>query len=145
MKELTKDMLVHSQSQSSLKMAGRNQKASSSRWNTSRTLHSSRLNEPHHVRGKLLRIEAYDVAHLDGKDMVGVMTVLEGSEPQKNEYRKFKIRTLKDANDPAALKEVLTRDVSRIPSGRFLISIVVDGNEIQKRTAELILAEHALF
>ncbi len=93
--------------------------------------------------GQVLRIEAYDIAHMDGKDMVGVMTVLEGSEPKKDEYRKFKIKTLKDANDPAALKEVLKRRLAH-PEWPFPNVIVVDGNEVQKRTAELILAEFGL-
>ncbi len=93
--------------------------------------------------GAILRIEAYDIAHLDGKDMVGVMTVVEGSEPQKNEYRKFKIKTLKNANDPAALREVLSRRLAH-PEWPFPNIIVVDGNDVQKRTAELLLAEHAL-
>lgn len=44
--------------------------------------------------GRSLRIEAYDIAHMDGKNMVGVMTVLEGSEPVKDEYRKFKIKSV---------------------------------------------------
>jgi len=88
--------------------------------------------------GKLLRIEAYDIAHMAGKDMVGVMTVMEGSEPQKNEYRKFKIKTLKDANDPAALKEMLERRVGH-PEWTYPNIIVVDGKDIQKRTAELVL------
>lgn len=93
--------------------------------------------------GLTIRIEAYDVAHMAGQDMVGVMTVIEGSEPQKSEYRKFKIKTLKDANDPAALKEVLSRRLEHhewpLPS-----IIVVDGNEVQKRTAETLLADAGL-
>jgi len=93
--------------------------------------------------GHILRIEAYDIAHMDGQDMVGVMTVIEGSEPQKDQYRKFKIKTLKDANDPAALKEVLKRRLAH-PEWPFPNIIVVDGNEVQKRTAELVLAEYAL-
>lgn len=88
--------------------------------------------------GKIMRIEAYDIAHMAGKDMVGVMTVIEGSEPQKNEYRKFKIKSLKDANDPAALKEVLERRVEH-PEWPYPNIIVVDGNDVQKRTAELVL------
>jgi excinuclease ABC subunit C len=92
--------------------------------------------------GATLRIEAYDIAHMDGKDMVGVMTVVEGSEPQKSEYRKFKITTLKDANDPAALKEVLKRRLAH-PEWPYPNVIVVDGNEVQKRTAELVLSELA--
>lgn len=88
--------------------------------------------------GTTVRIEAYDVAHMAGQDMVGVMTVVEGSEPQKNEYRKFKIKTLKDANDPAALKEMLERRVGH-PEWVYPNIIVVDGNDVQKRTAELVL------
>jgi excinuclease UvrABC nuclease subunit len=91
--------------------------------------------------GSLIRIEAYDIAHLDGKDMVGVMTVVEGSEPQKSEYRKFKIKSLKDANDPAALREVLERRLSHTEWPLPNI-VVVDGNEIQKRTAEEILTRN---
>lgn len=88
--------------------------------------------------GRSVRIEAYDIAHLAGKDMVGVMTVFEGSEPKKDEYRKFKIKTLKDANDSAALKEVLERRVAH-PEWPYPTIIVVDGNDVQKRTAELVL------
>jgi excinuclease UvrABC nuclease subunit len=93
--------------------------------------------------GQLLRIEAYDIAHMDGKDMVGVMTVIEGSEPQKNAYRKFKIKTLKDANDPAALREVLTRRLAH-PEWPLPNIIVVDGNDVQKRVAETVLAAHGI-
>lgn len=89
--------------------------------------------------GTLLRIEAYDIAHLDGKDMVGVMTVIEGSEPQKHEYRRFKIKSLSDANDPAALREVLTRRFTHTEWPLPQI-IVVDGNEVQMRTAEACVA-----
>ena len=87
---------------------------------------------------KTIRIEAYDIAHMAGKDMVGVMTVVEGTEPNKNEYRKFKIQTLSDANDPAALKEVLTRRLAH-PEWPLPQIIVVDGNTIQKNVAERVL------
>ncbi len=93
--------------------------------------------------GRTIRIEAYDIAHMDGKDMVGVMTVFEGSEPQKDQYRKFKIKTLKDANDPAALAEALERRLAH-PEWPFPNIIVVDGNVVQQKTAELILAKHSI-
>ena len=89
---------------------------------------------------KRIRIEAYDVAHLQGSDMVGVMTVLEGGEPAKGEYRKFKIRSLSSANDPAALKELLARRLKH-PEWPFPQLIVVDGNSVQKRAAELVLKQ----
>jgi len=87
---------------------------------------------------KRIRIEAYDIAHLGGKDMVGVMTVIEGGEVAKNEYRKFKIKTLNDANDPAALKEVLQR---RLAHDEWPLPqiIVVDGSTAQKNAAEAVL------
>ncbi len=91
--------------------------------------------------GSALRIEAYDIAHMAGKDMVGVMTVYAGSEPQKHEYRKFIIRSLKDANDPAALREVLVRRLQH-PEWPFPNIVVVDGNDVQKRVAEEVLQAH---
>ncbi len=89
---------------------------------------------------KSIRIEAYDIAHLAGENMVGVMTVIEGEEPNKNEYRKFKITTVSDANDPAALREVLTRRLAH-PEWPYPQIIVVDGNTIQKNIAERVLLE----
>src|SRR3989344_2745991 len=54
------------------------------------------------------RIEAFDIAHTAGKETVGVMTVVDNSEPYKAAYRKFTVRTATN-NDVAALKEVLSR------------------------------------
>jgi excinuclease ABC subunit C len=92
---------------------------------------------------KRVRIEAYDIAHMGGKDMVGVMTVLESGEPAKNEYRKFKINTFEKANDPGALKEVLTRRLNH-PEWPLPQLIVVDGSTAQKNALELILRQHAM-
>jgi len=92
---------------------------------------------------KRIRIEAYDIAHMGGKDMVGVMTVLESNEPAKSEYRKFKIQTLDDANDPAALKEVLQRRLKH-PEWPLPQLIVVDGSTAQKNALELILRQHGM-
>jgi excinuclease ABC subunit C len=92
---------------------------------------------------KRIRIEAYDIAHMGGKDMVGVMTVLESNEPAKNEYRKFKIQTLDNANDPAALKEVLTRRLKH-PEWPLPQLIVADGSTAQKNALELILRQHGM-
>jgi excinuclease ABC subunit C len=90
-----------------------------------------------------LRIEAYDIAHLQGSDMVGVMTVVEGGEPAKGEYRKFKIKTLTGANDPAALREVLARRLKH-PEWPLPQVIVVDGAVAQKNVAERTLKESGL-
>lgn len=89
---------------------------------------------------KRIRIEAYDIAHMDGKDMVGVMTVIESGEVAKDEYRKFKIKTLSDANDPAALKEVLQRRLTH-PEWPMPQIIVVDGALAQKNALEAVLRD----
>jgi excinuclease UvrABC nuclease subunit len=89
---------------------------------------------------KRIRIEAYDVAHLGGEDMVGVMTVVDSGQVQKSEYRKFKVNQFTSANDPGALKEILERRL-RHPEWAFPQIVVVDGNAVQKRAAELALRE----
>lgn len=85
-----------------------------------------------------VRIEAYDIAHLQGAEMVGVMTVVEGGEVQKDQYRKFKIKTLSKAHDPAALAEVLDRRLGH-SEWELPQCIVVDGGVPQKRRAESLL------
>ena len=92
---------------------------------------------------KRIRIEAYDIAHLQGSDMVGVMTVLESNEPTKSEYRKFKIQDIERANDTAALKQVLQRRLAH-PEWPFPQILVVDGSTAQKNAAELVLRQHAV-
>ena len=87
---------------------------------------------------KRVRIEAYDVAHMGGKDMVGVMTVIDSGEVAKDEYRKFKIKTLDNANDTAALKEMLDRRLNH-PEWPLPQIIVVDGATAQKNAAEAVL------
>lgn len=92
---------------------------------------------------RAIRIEAYDVAHLAGKDMVGVMTVVDGGETKNHEYRKFKINTVTKSNDVAALKEVLERRLLH-PEWAFPQIIAVDGSTAQKRAAESVLKKHKL-
>lgn len=91
----------------------------------------------------LFRVEAYDVAHHVGSDMVGVMVVVVGSEPRKEEYRKFKLKTVKQANDPAALKEVLERRFKHL-EWPLPALIVVDGNEVQRNVAETVIRSNNL-
>lgn len=89
------------------------------------------------------RIEAYDMAHLRGSANVGVMTVVEDGIAQKNEYRKFKIRTANPGDDIGALKEVLRRRLGHDewPLPRL---IAVDGAAAQMNAAEKILEEFSM-
>lgn len=59
-----------------------------------------------------LRVECYDMAHLQGTDYVGSMVVLEDGLPNKREYRRFKVKDVPGNNDYAAMREVLTRRLS---------------------------------
>lgn len=85
------------------------------------------------------RIEAYDIAHMSGKDTVGVMTVVVNGEPQKSQYKKFKIS--KDANnDTAGLREILTRRFTH-PEWKFPDLIVIDGGLGQINTAKEVVKD----
>lgn len=83
------------------------------------------------------RIEAYDVAHMSGKDNVGVMTVIIEGEIQKSEYKKFKI-SREVNNDTAALKEILSRRLNH-SEWKFPDLIVIDGGLGQLNSAREIV------
>ena len=55
------------------------------------------------------RAEAYDISNTNGFESVGSMVVYEKGKPKRNDYRKFKIKGVKGANDYASMNEVLTR------------------------------------
>lgn len=59
--------------------------------------------------GKVRRMEAYDISNISGFESVGSMVVFEDGRPKRNDYRKFKIRTVQGPNDYASMEEVLTR------------------------------------
>ena len=100
--------------------------------------------DPHARKTKArLRIEAYDVAHLSGKDMVGVMTVIEDGEIAKKEYRTFNIKGFDKANDTGALEELLSRRMRHTEWGIPDI-IVADGGEAQYRVAKQVLDRYQL-
>jgi excinuclease ABC subunit C len=92
------------------------------------------------------RIEAYDIAHMSGKNMVGVMTVVEDGEVAKHEYKKFIIRTqgslartvTRGGNDTGALEEVLARRFRHTEWGLPSL-VVVDGSTAQLNVAKRVL------
>jgi excinuclease ABC subunit C len=104
-----------------------------------------------------LRIECYDMAHLQGTDYVGSMVVLEDGLPNKREYRRFKVH-VPGNDDYAAMEEVLTRrltayladhdrPVSERGKGKFSYPpqlLVVDGGKGQLGVAERVVRELGL-
>ena len=102
-----------------------------------------------------LRIECYDMAHLQGTDYVGSMVVLTDGLPDKRQYRRFKVHI--DGNDDyAAMEEVLTRRLAAYVEerdqpidergekpGRFAYPpqlLLVDGGKGQLAVAERVVA-----
>ncbi|MDR0782155.1 MAG: excinuclease ABC subunit UvrC, partial [Propionibacteriaceae bacterium] len=67
-----------------------------------------------------LRIECYDIAHLQGTNTVASMVVFEDGLARKSEYRHFAITTV-ESNDPGAMKEVLTRRFSRLRADQAVL------------------------
>ena len=61
----------------------------------------------------LKRAEAYDISNTSGVESVGSMVVFEDGRPKKNDYRKFKIKTVKGPDDYKSMREVLTRRFQR--------------------------------
>lgn len=57
----------------------------------------------------LNRIESYDISNISGFNSVGSMVVYERGKPKRNDYRKFRIKSVSGPDDYASLEEVLTR------------------------------------
>ncbi|MFH1030603.1 MAG: UvrB/UvrC motif-containing protein [bacterium] len=84
------------------------------------------------------RIEAYDISNISGKYAVGSMVVFLDGEIAKDEYRRFKIRTVQEANDVGMLKEVLERRFKHT-EWHTPDLILIDGGKAQVNAANEIL------
>ena len=104
-----------------------------------------------------LRIECYDMSHIQGSDYVGSMVVLEDGLPNKAQYRKFKVKDVPGNDDFAAMEEVLTRRLTALlaerdrPVGqrprKFAYPpqlLLVDGGKGQLNVAVRVLEELGL-
>ncbi|OHA58596.1 MAG: hypothetical protein A2571_02390 [Candidatus Vogelbacteria bacterium RIFOXYD1_FULL_44_32] len=98
------------------------------------------IKENRQTRG--VRIEAYDIAHLAGKETIGVMTVILGGTPEKGAYRKFIIKGAgsKVVNDTLNLKELLERRLAH-SEWPLPVLFVIDGGKAQLNVAKKVLAE----
>jgi excinuclease UvrABC nuclease subunit len=90
------------------------------------------------IDSKSFRIEAYDVAHMSGANIVGVMTVVQDGESLKSEYKKFIIKTQKGSNDTGSLEEILSRRFRHVEWGLPSL-VVVDGSTAQINVAKRVL------
>ena len=113
------------------------------------------LQQSLHLPDAPLRIECYDMSHLQGTDYVGSMVVMEDGLPRKSEYRRFKVNIPKN-DDFAAMEEVLTRrftayvadkDKPIAERGKFSYPpqlLLVDGGKGQLSVAVRVLDELGL-
>ncbi len=126
------------------------------------TDHNSRARALNELRDWLelpmapLRIECYDMSHLQGTDYVGSMVVVEDGLAAKNQYRRFKVRTVGQNDDYAAMEEVLTRRLRNYledrvkpvaERGRFQYPpqlLMVDGGKGQLNVAVRVLEDLGL-
>lgn len=84
------------------------------------------------------RIEGYDISNIQGVHAAGSMVVFTNGRADKNEYRKFKIRQIKNPDDIGMLKEVLTRRLSHF-EWQLPDLILVDGGKGQLNAVKSIL------
>lgn len=104
------------------------------------------------------RLEAYDISNIQGVDSVGTMVVYEDHHLKKSDYRRFKIKTVKGANDYDSMREILTRRFNRgldevrkiqeqeikYSSGKFSVFpdlIIMDGGKGQVNIALEVMKE----
>ena len=124
--------------------------------------HNARARALRSLQGELslptppLRIECYDISTIQGRHTVGSMVVFEDALPKRNEYRRFRVRTLDGQDDFAAMEEVLRRrftayvierDADGPERGRFSYPpslVVIDGGKGQLGRAVSVLDELGL-
>ena len=58
---------------------------------------------------QIVRMEAFDISNISGFESVGSMVVYENGRPKRNDYRKFRIKSVEGPNDYASMHEVLQR------------------------------------
>ena len=107
------------------------------------------------------RIEAYDISNIQGVDSVGTMVVFENGKAKNSDYRRFRIKTVKGANDYDSMREILTRrfshgleEVNKIKErnleyskGKFCIFpdlIMMDGGKGQVNIALEVLKDFGI-
>ncbi|MBI3757295.1 MAG: excinuclease ABC subunit UvrC [Deltaproteobacteria bacterium] len=88
------------------------------------------------------RIECFDISNIQGNLAVGSMVVFDEGEPDKNRYRRFRIKTVEGADDFGMMYEVLTRRYRRALEEHDLPDLLmVDGGKGQLGVAVEVLRE----
>ncbi len=106
-----------------------------------------RLKEILNLKNYPKRIECFDISHISGTDKVGSMVVFIDGVPSKDDYRRFKIKTVAGNDDYACMHEVLKRRLERLKNGdeKFAIPdlVVIDGGKGQLSAVKELFKEYA--
>lgn len=104
------------------------------------------------------RLECYDISNIQGADSVAAMAVFEEGKPARDQYRRFKIRTVEGPDDFASIQEALRRRFSRAREERELLNtgrissreakfhilpdlVIIDGGKGQLSAARHVMKE----
>lgn len=92
------------------------------------------------------RIEAFDISNTQGTELVASMVVFEEGSPKKEDYRKFKIKTVEGPNDFESMKEAVSRRFKRALEGDEKFKdlpdlLLIDGGKGQLKYAREALRE----
>lgn len=91
---------------------------------------------------RIKRVEAYDISNTNGIESVGSMVVFEDGKPKNNDYRKFRIKTVKGPDDYKSMREVLTRRFTRGMEERRVIMEQEHKDRLLKEQEIIINSEH---
>jgi excinuclease ABC subunit C len=82
-------------------------------------------------------IECFDISHLGGTAMVGSMVQFRNGKPDKANYRRFKIKTVEQIDDFAAIAEIVSRRYGRLKQegAEMPDLVIIDGGEGQLSAA----------
>ena len=92
---------------------------------------------------RVFRIEGFDVSNIQGKMATGSMVVFLNGEPEKEEYRRFKIRMKEEPNDVGMMKEIVTRRLNH-PEWEYPDLLVIDGGKGQVRGVLEVLRKRGI-
>jgi excinuclease ABC subunit C len=89
------------------------------------------------------RVEAFDISHIGGTETVASMVSFIDGQPRKNEYRRFKVKTVEGVDDFASMREVIQRRYSRVLEEKLPLPdlILIDGGKGQLSAAVGVLNE----
>ena len=103
---------------------------------------SEELQRKLHLRNAPKRIECFDISNIQGRLAVGSMVTFDEGEADKSRYRRFRIKTVPDADDFRMMYEVLKRRFARAKEeGSYPDLLVVDGGKGQLNVALAVLRE----